>query len=323
MSLARHTNNSESYSTSRAPVRLAVGGVWCGKDPLELESVEIDGEQRRISFLVTGSAFGDASNEFHFPLEERLPAGSYGVELWLKGGGSEPYLLAEYRLFVRLPGPSPPTLTTSPPLPIDGDAVKLVFDGWVPYGTAVPVERWEIDGKTIRVFVTWAGGGPAAVLPYRFSVQTDPLPAGQFRIEVFGLDPRSPELGWQPLSTHAFEVAAFCQPTATRLCLNGSRFGVTATWETQHGETGIANALPLAEDTGAFWFFDEGNLEVNVKVLEACSWAGTYWVFAAGLTNVGVKLEVTDWKRGRTKRYESLPGAPFEPIQDVRAFTCP
>ena len=57
-----------------------------------------------------------------------------------------------------------------------------------------------------------------------------------------------------------------------------------------------------------------------VKVLDACSFAGSTWVFAAGLTNVEVVLTVTDTVTGATRRYRNPKGTAFAPVQDTSAF---
>jgi len=61
-----------------------------------------------------------------------------------------------------------------------------------------------------------------------------------------------------------------------------------------------------------------------VKVLNACGMRSPhYWFFAAGLTNVGVDVTVTDTKAGTTKTYQNPIGTPFQPILDTNAFaTC-
>jgi hypothetical protein len=49
-----------------------------------------------------------------------------------------------------------------------------------------------------------------------------------------------------------------------------------------------------------------------------------YWVFAGGLTDVRVWMNVTDTLRGAGKSYENPQGTPFQPIQDTNAFSaCP
>ena len=78
----------------------------------------------------------------------------------------------------------------------------------------------------------------------------------------------------------------------------------------------------LTGDSGYFWFFDAANIELVVKVLDACT-LGNFWVFAGGLTNVGVTLIVEDTQTGATKTYNNAIGTPFAPLQDTKAFSCP
>jgi hypothetical protein len=110
----------------------------------------------------------------------------------------------------------------------------------------------------------------------------------------------------------------------TALCLLGGRFRVTADWETSAGQRGTGRARQLTDETGTFWFFSESNVEVVVKVLDACSSFDRFWVFAAGLTNVAVELRVEDTATGAVRTYSRPLGRPFEPLQDTNAFeTCP
>ncbi len=116
--------------------------------------------------------------------------------------------------------------------------------------------------------------------------------------------------------------AGNCAVSDTTLCLNGGRFQVKATWNTGTA-SGTAHAVSLGETTGRFWFFDEDNTEVVVKVLDACAAFQKHWVFASGLTNVEVLLEVTDTETGEVRAYYNPRGEIFAPIQDVDAFGCP
>jgi hypothetical protein len=80
----------------------------------------------------------------------------------------------------------------------------------------------------------------------------------------------------------------------------------------------------LTDDSGVFTFFDAGNIEVQLKVLNACSFSNRIWVFASGTTNVGVDITVTDTKTGTTKTYDNPLNQFFPPILDTSAFaTCP
>jgi hypothetical protein len=126
------------------------------------------------------------------------------------------------------------------------------------------------------------------------------------------------QLGWKPSTT------APCAPGNTRLCLGGSRFQVEAQWTLPNGDSGAGRAVPLTSDTGYFWFFDSTNVEMVIKVLNGCGASNRYWVFAGGLTDVRVRITVTDTLRGVTKQYTNPQGTAFQPIQDTGAFaTCP
>ena len=115
---------------------------------------------------------------------------------------------------------------------------------------------------------------------------------------------------------------AECAPSPTALCLLNGRFRVEATWRTAQAQ-GVAFARPETADSGAFWFFGPDNLELLVKVLDACQTSTkSFWVFAAGLTDVEVEITVTDMASGQAKRYRNRLGKPFAPIQDTAAFTC-
>lgn len=115
-----------------------------------------------------------------------------------------------------------------------------------------------------------------------------------------------------------------CSPAANVLCLRDNRFQVTADWVTGLGTSGAGVAVPLTSDTGSFWFFDVTNLEMMVKVLDGCPVNGRFWVYAGGLTDVGVTLTVTDSQTGAEAVYQNPLGSPFLTITDVNALdACP
>ncbi len=118
-------------------------------------------------------------------------------------------------------------------------------------------------------------------------------------------------------------ASSACTPSATAMCLDGGRFLVTADWLKSDGENGHGNAVPLTADTGYFWFFSPSNVEMVVKVLDACAVNSHQWVFAGGLTNVAVTFNVRDTQTGALKTYQNPQGTAFAPIQDTGAFACP
>lgn len=122
----------------------------------------------------------------------------------------------------------------------------------------------------------------------------------------------------------AASASAQCVQDNQTLCLNGGRFQVTATFVTGDGTSGQAQAVRLTNDTGYFFFFDAANVELIVKVLDACGLNGNYWVFAGGLTNVEVTITVTDTQSGTSQVYTNPQGTAFQPLQATGDFpVCP
>jgi hypothetical protein len=115
-----------------------------------------------------------------------------------------------------------------------------------------------------------------------------------------------------------------CVPSTTTLCLNNGRFRVEATFDAGGGLSGSAHVVKLTDESGYLWFFNSTNVEVVVKVLNACSFNNRYWVYSAGLTDVGVTITVTDTQTGAIRTYVNPQGRPFPPMLDSSAFaTCP
>jgi len=122
----------------------------------------------------------------------------------------------------------------------------------------------------------------------------------------------------------AVPAAGECTAAPDTLCLAGGRFRVKATWTDFAAQNGPATARPQSSNSGLFYFFEPNNLELAVKVLDGCAINGRYWVYAAGLTNVGVSLTVEDLVGGTTWQRSNTLGAPFQPILDSAAFAaCP
>jgi hypothetical protein len=123
---------------------------------------------------------------------------------------------------------------------------------------------------------------------------------------------------------NACEGLVPCVASDTVLCLNADRYKVETEWRTGAGGTGQGHAIELTADTGYFWFFNDDNVELVIKLLDACGVNSRYWVFAAGLTDVEVTLRVTDTKTGTTRTYTNPLGTAYKALQDTSAFpTCP
>ncbi len=80
----------------------------------------------------------------------------------------------------------------------------------------------------------------------------------------------------------------------------------------QHGGSGAGQGVALTSDSGYFWFFNSANIELVVKVLDACTVNDHFWVFAGGLTNVDVVMTITDTETGaqRTVHQSARNGLP-------------
>ena len=121
------------------------------------------------------------------------------------------------------------------------------------------------------------------------------------------------------------EIAA-CVAGPQTLCLNNNRFRVEVDWRTGEGAgSGMAVPLPTAPDSGLFYFFFPTNIEMLIKVLNACVQPfNHYWVFYAATTNVELAVVVTDTQTGRTRGYFNPLNRTAPPVQDATAFpTCP
>lgn len=120
-----------------------------------------------------------------------------------------------------------------------------------------------------------------------------------------------------------------CVDGPMTLCLTGDRFEVTVDFTTQDGTREGSRINLDATDTGLFWFFEEDNVELVVKVLDACVipenlGGDRFWVFAGGLTNVETVIRVRDTETGLARIYDNPANTPFQPVQDTAAFdTCP
>jgi photosystem II stability/assembly factor-like uncharacterized protein len=122
----------------------------------------------------------------------------------------------------------------------------------------------------------------------------------------------------------ACDAAAALEATSAAsgpLLLRNGRFRVTAEFATAPGAA--PQAMPgalLTDDAAYLWFFDPNNVEVFLKVVDGCPVNGRFWVFAAGLTNVEVRITVVDTQTGEPKVYVNPPGQAFQPILDTSAF---
>jgi len=177
-------------------------------------------------------------------------------------------------------------------------------------------------GETFRYFPDnfyckwwWNQGKQAGRTPENPIQVSDPArPAGPFSTP--------PATGWAcPLyQLNVLPDQPLCIQDADTLCL-ANRFEVEIQWLTATDQ-GAGQARRLTPDTGTFSFLDPDNLELFVKVLDACEINGNYWVFASGLTNVGIDLRVRDTVTDLERTYVNPLNRPYPPLQQVSDFPC-
>jgi hypothetical protein len=243
---------------------------------------------------------------------EPLHVGSWTVRVFEIGGTP-----VEIPLRIQ---PAPLDIQVDPPHPRVGDETTAVAtgSGSCPLLVGVPFVP---PGNRITS-LTYTDNCPILPpdpTPFVLEQPLDTLGSGDHLVQVVDPDGRV-------LASRPFRVwrEGSCVPSESVLCLRDGRFQVETWWETSGGE-GQGKARPETSDSGAFWFFDPGNLELLVKVLDACAAPQPrFWVFAAGLTNVGVRLRVTDTWTDAVWERESPLGKPFRPLLSTNAFdTCP
>src|SRR4051794_12803265 len=133
------------------------------------------------------------------------------------------------------------------------------------------------------------------------------LPALLVLFAAFGIIPPAPGL-----------AQGSCFPTSTHLCLHG-RFQVEVDWMLPGGIAGKGQAVPLTDDTGSFWFFDNANLELVVKVLDGRPVNGHFWVYYGALSDVEYRITVTDTQTGVQEIYVN-PAGRLASAADTSAF---
>ncbi len=99
-----------------------------------------------------------------------------------------------------------------------------------------------------------------------------------------------------------------CTQRDDQLCFQGGRFVATVDWTIPGGRSGRGHAVPLTTDTGLFWFFDNSNVELVLKVLDGRPANGHFWVYYGGLSDVSYTLTVADLHTGAREVYRNRPG---------------
>jgi hypothetical protein len=232
------------------------------------------------------------------------------------------------------PGPTPPAAPTG--LLATAVSATQVTLGWNDQSTnetGFAIERKTL-GAVLSASVAGSVPAPAeadfaqiAEVGAGVEIYTAKLlsPANHYAFRVRALGGANGDSGYSnEVDVVTNGVPTPCVEDANTLCLENGRFTVTVTWETKDGETGVGVAQLLTDQTGYFWFFNEKNVEIVIKALDACkSVFDSFWVYASGLTDVGVQIVVMDSETGAIQVYDNAVGEAFKLVQDTQAFkTC-
>jgi hypothetical protein len=115
-------------------------------------------------------------------------------------------------------------------------------------------------------------------------------------------------------------AAAACLPGSTgALCLGEQRFAVSVEWRDHSDRRGAATPIAGSGDSGYFWFFAPGNLELAVKILDGRPVNGRFWVFYGALSDVEYQVTVEDTTTGARRTYHN-PRGTFCGRADTQAF---
>jgi hypothetical protein len=293
-------------------------------------------------FCTDGIQYDDGSFENSYGFPSSVSTGTYGMRFQLPSANNRLTAICicwsslsgsshDYGLRIWAtdgPGGAPGTLlkllstATATGISAAGDFVRYEIPGGleIPAGAVYIAPTWDVSlfpDRFLCADETGAGGQPAYSGTSSGSANLDIRPTLQ--IGAAGAFPVYRALG---IRLEAEAISA-CTPNATTLCLNNGRFKVEAQFETGAQPLAAAQVIRLTDDSGYMWFFSSTNVEVVVKVLDACSFNQRFWVYAAGLTDQRVELTVTDTLTDTHKTYSNPLGRTFVTVTDSNAFaTC-
>lgn len=135
---------------------------------------------------------------------------------------------------------------------------------------------------------------PNVVEQFRKTFVIDPLPApGKYYVY----------LGFAGLPyAEKYELFEVRQPETKPFLILGTGddlFQILVEWKNpRDGSKGGGFGLPLAEDSGAFWFFNPENVEATIKILDGRPVNGHWWVFIASMTDLEMKVTIYENRNG-------------------------
>lgn len=216
-----------------------------------------------------------------------------------------------------------PAFTFDPAAPMPGNTVSIHVETPL---TSCPLlsTAAERQGSVITIrYVEGCACLPGLPSPLEFTVEVGPLPAGRYVVQLeVSRSEHDGTLCQQPVLVGEGELVV----SGEDLFLHDGRFVARASWRAFDGSTGKGRAVAVSDQSGYFWFFDPTNVEINLKVLDACPVNDHFWVFVAAASNVEYEIHVFDIADDSIEIWtETNPLGEFPSLRaDTTAFaTCP
>ena len=299
-------------ATWHEPISLTVRGLGCSPTlgpfrVLPTAPLTVEGS------LLEACASGEAPAPFELTAPLEVPApGPFTVRVRDADATSTSLALTAYELGT--------AVLELPPVVQAGEPVTAILHVRAGCGFLDA----EVEGRVVEI--RFDSGCVFPVLPppiqvHRVEIPLGALEEGRYEVHVFDGTSGGTMPGLLRRSLLVVRPGS-CVPDGTTLCLHGSRFRVDGTWRDFSGRTGRLHAAPLPgnEESGLAWFFDPGNVELTIKILDACAVNERYWVFVSSGSTVEYTLTVTDTRTGRARTYANPLGRKPPLVADVTAL---
>lgn len=182
------------------------------------------------------------------------------------------------------------------------------------------IDGYSVEGDRITLVGSFPDCMCACLVPEPFAAPfaVGPFEPGQYTVElVLDVGEEEPV----PWGQRPLEVVR----GSDTVLLQDGRFEVGVSWADFEGGMGVGRPVPGrdSDDSTLFTFFDPGNWELMVKVIDGCAFNGQWWVFTAAATDVEYTVTVSDTQSGALWASTNLLGVAAPAVNDTSAFDCP
>jgi hypothetical protein len=182
-------------------------------------------------------------------------------------------------------------------------------------GTPVPgPKRIQLIGQVEHILVL------CPAVDWTDTVDLVNLAPGTYELEVYSEDP-----GAVPSQVLLYELLFTVTGSSDQLELHNGSIVVAAKWIGGPQAGQVLHAVAQSAESGYFWSFGSGNVELTAKTLDGSLVNDHLWNFLAPMTSLGIEATVYDRRNGCVleqcphKVYTLSPGQP-DSIIDAEAF---